>query len=93
MYTLLDYGCGVGNGFYPLISTFGYDKLRVNGCDISKTAVSFIKTHHLFNEKYVDVKQADLVNDPIPFPDQSADFGLFLFVLSAISPDKFDQTL
>jgi len=36
---LLDFGCGVGNGFYPLLESFGYRSLRVNCCDISKTAI------------------------------------------------------
>lgn len=44
-YKLLDFGCGVGNGFYPLVESFGFDKLTVNACDISKTAIAIVKKH------------------------------------------------
>ena len=50
IHTLLDFGCGVGNGFFPVIETFGLNKLRVNGCDISKTAIALIHKHELFDE-------------------------------------------
>ena len=85
---LLDFGCGVGNGFYPLIEHFGYDKLRVNCCDLSKTAIRLVKEHEKFKEENVSAFQCDCVNDPIPFEPNTADYCLFLFVLSAISPDK-----
>ena len=41
-YCLLDFGCGVGNGFYPLVDEFTYKKLRVNCIDISKTAINLV---------------------------------------------------
>ena len=50
---LLDFGCGVGNGFFPLIDNFGYSKLRVNCCDISKTAISLVKKHPSYNQDHV----------------------------------------
>ena len=53
-YMLLDYGCGVGNGFFPVIESFGMDNLKVNGCDISKTAVALIKKHDLYNEAKIN---------------------------------------
>jgi hypothetical protein len=37
----------------------------------------------------VDAKQCDLVNDEIPYEPNKANFCLFLFVLSAISPEKY----
>lgn len=91
--TLLDYGCGVGNGFFPLIEQYGLDNLRVNCCDISKTAVGIIKQHPLYQEQKIDARQCDLVNDEIPFEPNTADFGIFIFVLSAISPEKYSSVL
>ena len=85
----MDFGCGVGNGFYPLIETFGYDKLKVNCCDLSKKAISLVKENELYNEEHINAIKCDLVNEPIPFEDNNADYCIFLFVLSAISPEKF----
>ena len=39
---LLDGGCGVGNGFYPLFKEFKAN-LRVNCCDFSPRAINFVK--------------------------------------------------
>ena len=49
IYNLLDFGCGVGNGFFPIVEEFGFSKLRITCCDISKTAISIIKSHQLYN--------------------------------------------
>jgi methyltransferase-like protein 6 len=39
---VLDMGCGVGNGFYPLIREFeGF--IRVNCCDFSPRAIDYAK--------------------------------------------------
>ena len=44
VFTLFDAGCGVGNGFYPLLAEFK-DYLQVNCCDFSPRAVDFVKKH------------------------------------------------
>jgi hypothetical protein len=41
-FTLLDAGCGVGNGFYPLFNEYS-GRLRVHCCDFSPRAVDFVK--------------------------------------------------
>ena len=89
MYTLLDFGCGVGNGFYPVIEHFGISQLSVNACDISKKAISLIEQHPLYDQSRINAIKSDLENDEIPFEASSADFCLFLFVLSAITPEKY----
>ena len=53
-FTLLDYGCGVGNGFYPILEVFGLDRIKVNACDISKTAIKLLKEHKLFSETVIN---------------------------------------
>ena len=68
---------------------FSYKKLRVNCIDISKTAIALVKKHKSYDERFVDAHKCDIVNDPIPFPNSSADFSLFLFVLSALSPSEY----
>ena len=37
--------------------------------------------------------QCDIVNEPMPFPDNSSHFCLFLFVLSAITPEKYPEVI
>lgn len=46
-FILLDLGCGVGNGFYPLFKEFG-EYLNINCCDFSPRAVNFVKENELF---------------------------------------------
>lgn len=86
--TLLDAGCGVGNGFYPLYKEFK-GKIFINCCDFSPRAVTFVKEHESYEKDEIDAHVCDLVNDEIPFPEQSADFSILLFVLSAIAPENF----
>jgi methyltransferase-like protein 6 len=86
---LLDLGCGVGNACYPLVGLFGMPPLRVQCCDFSPKAVNFVKEHELYNEEKIDAKTCDLVKEEIPFAPQTANFGILIFVLSAISPENF----
>ena len=76
-----------------MIDVFGYEKLRVNCIDISKTAIDLVKKHSSFDEKFVDAHKCDIVNEEIPFEPSTADFCLFLFVLSALSPSEHLQVL
>ncbi|CDW80271.1 actin-binding protein [Stylonychia lemnae] len=87
-YRLLDVGCGVGNGFYPLYREF-QGRLLINCCDFSPRAVNFVKEHELYKADEINAHVVDLVNDEIPFEKETADFGIMLFVLSAISPENF----
>lgn len=61
-FTLLDAGCGVGNGFYPLFREYP-GRLKVHCCDFSPRAVEFAKKHELYNAERIDANVCDLVND------------------------------
>lgn len=90
-HTLVDCGCGVGNGFYPLLREFGGQFIKINCCDFSPRAVQFVKEHEIYKEEFVDAKVCDLVNDAeLPFEQNTADFAILLFVMSAISPENYD---
>ena len=52
-----------------------------------------VKDHNLYNAESINAVKCDLVNEEIPFPKASAEFCLFLFVLSAITPDKFQSVI
>ena len=80
----------MGNGFYPLYLEFT-GRLRVNCCDFSPRAIQFVKDRPDFNPEHINAQVCDLVNDLIPFEEGQADFGILLFVLSAISPENFSK--
>lgn len=63
---LLDVGCGVGNGFYPLYREF-QSRLLINCCDFSPRAIGYVKANEFYNAEEVDAQVCDLVNDEIPF--------------------------
>ena len=89
--TLLDMGCGVGNSFYPLIIRL--PNLYVNAFDFSKRAVNMSKTHPMYEkEKYrINVYDLDLVKDDIP--NKNNDYGILMFVLSAIKPEEHEKVI
>ena len=80
----------MGNGFYPLYLEF-IGRLKVNCCDFSPRAIQFVKDRPDFNPEHINAQVCDLVNDLIPFEEGQADFGILLFVLSAISPENFSK--
>ena len=89
--TLLDMGCGVGNSFYPLLTRL--PNLYVNAFDFSKRAVNMAKTHPMYEkEKYrINLYDLDLVKDNIP--NKNNDYGILMFVLSAIKPEEHEKVI
>ena len=89
--TLLDMGCGVGNSFYPLL--YRLPNLYVNAFDFSKRAVNMAKTHPIYEkEKYrINLYDLDLVKDDIP--NKNNDYGILMFVLSAIKPQEHEKVV
>ena len=89
--TLLDMGCGVGNSFYPLLVRL--PNLYINAFDFSKRAINMSKTHPMYEkEKYrINVYDLDLVKDDIP--NKNNDYGILMFVLSAIKPEEHERVV
>ena len=89
--TLLDMGCGVGNSFYPLLTRL--PNLYVNAFDFSKRAVNMAKTHPMYEkEKFrINLYDLDLVKDDIP--NKNNDYGILMFVLSAIKPEEHEKVI
>ena len=89
--TLLDMGCGVGNSFYPLLIRL--PNLYVNAFDFSKRAVNMAKTHQIYEkeQKRINIYDLDLVKDEIP--DKNNDYGILMFVLSAIKPQEHEKVI
>jgi len=89
--SLLDIGCGVGNSFYPLIKV--KSNLIVYAFDFSNRAINNAKTHSIYEKikNRIFLKKLDLVNDEIDYP--SCDYGILMFVLSAIKPEFHEKVI
>ncbi|XP_068223050.1 tRNA N(3)-methylcytidine methyltransferase METTL6 [Palaemon carinicauda] len=90
--TLLEVGCGVGNFLYPLIE----DQLNlfVYACDFSDRAVQFVKEHPLYCEDKVKAFTSDITKDDLLSQvGEAVDIVSMIFVLSAIHPSKFSNTI
>lgn len=93
--TLVEIGCGVGNFAFPLLEDKeNCSHLFMYVCDFSPRAISFVKSHALYDENRIVAFTADIsVEDAFsssPIPPNSADFSSLMFVLSAIAPEKFE---
>lgn len=90
---LFEIGCGVGNLIFPLIEDD--PQMFVYACDLSPRAVEFVKLHPSYNENVIKAFQCDITTDEISkeVAFESVDIATLIFVLSAIHPNKFHQTL
>lgn len=91
--TLLEIGCGVGNFVFPLLEE--QLNFHILACDLSPRAIEFVKNHPLYDENNIRAFQTDITTDEIlqQVPEKSVDIITLIFVLSAIHPDKFVNTL
>lgn len=90
---MLEIGCGVGNLVFPLIEDD--PQMFVFACDLSPRAVEFVKLHPSYNENVIKAFQCDITTDEIfkEIAFETIDIATLIFVLSAIHPNKFHQTL
>lgn len=87
---IFELGCGVGNTIFPILKYSQDRTLRVFGCDFSSTAIEIMNGHSEFDHERcrVFVMDATATEWEVPFEDNSMDFIILIFVLSAIHPDK-----
>ncbi|WAR09838.1 MET2A-like protein, partial [Mya arenaria] len=87
-------GCGVGNTVFPILKANRDPGLMVYCCDFSKTAVDLVKENADY-ERRCHAFHCDISNpeSTVPFPDNSLDVIICIFVLSAINPDKFQAVI
>ncbi|KAL4222877.1 Methyltransferase-like protein 2-A [Mactra antiquata] len=94
-YRLLEVGCGVGNTVFPILQANNDPDLMLYCCDYSSTAIQLVKENVDYNTKRCHAFVCD-ISDPsntIPFPDESLDIIILIFILSANHPDKFQYIL
>ena len=64
-------------------------------CDLSETAIQLVKTHADYQLGRCHAFVADVTDDSqaLPFPEESLDIIILIFVVSAIHPDKMQPTI
>ncbi|XP_052251219.1 tRNA N(3)-methylcytidine methyltransferase METTL2-like isoform X2 [Dreissena polymorpha] len=94
-FRIFEVGCGVGNTVFPILKANNDKGLMVYCCDFAKTAVDMVKESKEYEPERCQAFLCD-ISDPmatVPFPDNSLDVIILIFVLSAISPDKFQSVI
>lgn len=90
---LLEVGCGVGNLIFPLLEE--EPSMFVHACDLSPRAIGFVKNHPSFSSDKINVFECDITTEEITkkVEPSSVDIVTLVFVLSAIHPTKFTNSL
>ena len=88
----MECGCGVGNFIFPLLEQ--HKLVRAYACDFSQRAVDFVKERGKELNDRLTAFQADLTSDDLKVNvNEKCDLITMIFVLSAIHPEKFTQTI
>lgn len=90
-FRIMEVGCGTGSTVFPLLEANTLKKSFVYCCDFSPKAVELVKSNPEYDPSKCHAFVCDLSEDNIkfPFPENSLDIILVIFVLSAISPEKY----
>jgi len=92
---IFEVGCGVGNTVFPVLQTNNDSGLFIYCCDLSETAIQLVKDHEDYKGGRCHAFVCD-VSQPeadLPFPDDSLDIVILIFVLSAVHPDKMQGAI
>lgn len=92
-FRVLEVGCGVGNTIFPILKTNNAENLFVYGCDFSSNAIDIVRASPDYEEKRCHAFVCDITSEEwtTPFPKDSIDAIVCIFVLSAIHPKMFNQ--
>ncbi|KAJ7345650.1 hypothetical protein JRQ81_001600 [Phrynocephalus forsythii] len=95
-YRILEVGCGAGNSVIPILrATCNIPRVFLYCCDFASEAVELVKSHPFFDPSRCLAFVHDVSDDasPYPFPDQSLDIILIIFVLASLHPDRIQGTV
>ncbi|XP_060910424.1 mRNA N(3)-methylcytidine methyltransferase METTL8 isoform X2 [Labrus mixtus] len=89
-FRILEVGCGVGNSVFPILDSIKHADAFLYCCDFSPCAIQLVKEHPEYNDSMCHAFVHDICEEmaSFPFPPQSLDVILAVFVLSSIHPDR-----
>ena len=90
-FRILEVGCGTGSTVFPLLEANTLKNSFVYCCDFSSKAIEIVKSNTEYDPKKCHAFVCDIASDNVefPFPENSLDIILIIFVLSAITPEKY----
>jgi len=93
--TIFEVGCGAGNTVFPILQSNIDPNLFVYCCDFAPSAVEIVKSHEQYESSRCHAFVCDVAGDnpEFPFPPDSLDFVVMIFVFSAIHPERMQLTL
>ncbi|XP_067891452.1 mRNA N(3)-methylcytidine methyltransferase METTL8 isoform X2 [Heterodontus francisci] len=95
-FRIFEVGCGAGNCVFPILGEIRNPSAFLYCCDFSACAVELVKSHPLYNASQCYAFVHDLCNEAgatYPFPDESIDVILLVFVLSSIHPERMQKVI
>ncbi|XP_060944395.1 mRNA N(3)-methylcytidine methyltransferase METTL8 [Limanda limanda] len=89
-FRILEVGCGAGNSVFPIVNSIKETDAFLYCCDFSSRAVQMVKTHPDYDASVCHSFVHDVREETasFPFPPQSLDVILAVFVLSSIHPER-----
>ncbi|XP_034417861.1 mRNA N(3)-methylcytidine methyltransferase METTL8 [Cyclopterus lumpus] len=89
-FRILEVGCGVGNSTFPIVNSIKETDAYVYCCDFSPCAIQLVKDHPDYHDSVCHAFVHDICEEraSFPFPPQSLDVILAVFVLSSIHPER-----
>ncbi|XP_029190571.2 tRNA N(3)-methylcytidine methyltransferase METTL2-like isoform X2 [Acropora muricata] len=92
---ILEVGCGVGNTVFPILEANKDPDLFIYCCDFSLNAIRLVKEHPDYNPERCHAFVCNITDKALvfPFPDESLDIVILIFVLSAIHPDRMQDVI
>jgi len=92
---IFEVGCGVGNTVFPVLQANSDKGIFMYCCDFAKSAVDLVKEHPDYDRDrcYAFLCDISCENPEFPFPKESLDIIVLIFVLSAIAPSKMQRVI
>ncbi|XP_008397717.1 tRNA N(3)-cytidine methyltransferase METTL8, mitochondrial isoform X2 [Poecilia reticulata] len=94
-FRILEVGCGVGNSVFPIVNTIKNTDSFLYCCDFSPRAIQLVKDHPDYDDSVCRAFVHDICEEvgSFPFPPQSLDVILAVFVLSSIHPQRVQRVV